>query len=257
MGIESSTEHYTVGRGQVFFNKKKADGTYEGMRTLGNVKSLTTSVAVEKLKHYSTKSKYRKLDKSAVVEILPSVKLVLDEINAENYALFFMATITEVDQQAATAKTKAIADVKKGYIYDIGDNFLSSTGFSLEVASAAKTLGTDYLIDYRTGKVTILVGGTIADGDDIDITYDLLAKKFKKLNAFSEGEIEGELFYASDNAAGTNQQITLWSVNLAPSGETVLIAEGADWMNIEMEGEVQDDSNNHPLEPFGKVVIDA
>jgi len=255
MGIESSTEHYTVGRGQVFFNKKKADGSYEGMRTLGNVKSLTTSVEVEKLFHFSTKSKYRKKDKTAIVEVNPKVKLVLDEINAENYAMFLMATITEVSQTAATGKTKAIANVKKGRVYDIGDVFLSSTAFDLKVAAATKDLGTDYLIDYRTGKVTILVGGTIADDDDIDVTYNTTTVKYKKLNAFSEGEIEGELFYASDNAAGYNQQMTLWSVNIAPTGDTILIAEGADWMNIELEGEVQDDSNGHPLEPYGSIVL--
>ena len=255
MSIESSTEHYTVGRGQVFFNKKKSDGTYEGMRTLGNIKSFTTSVEVEKLFHYSTKSKYRKKDKTAIVEVSPKIKAVLDEINAENFAMFFMATITEVNQAVVEDKTKAIADVKKGRVYDIGDCFINPVGFDLKVAAATKVLGTDYLCDFRTGKVTILTAGTIADDSDLDITYDLLAKKYKKLNAFNEGEIEGELFYASDNAAGTNQQITLWSVNIAPTGDTVLIAEGADWLNIELEGEVQDDSNNHPLEPFGRVVI--
>lgn len=254
MGLESSTENYTVGRGQGYFNRKTA-GVYEGMRNLGNIKSLTSSVSMEKLPHYSTKSKYRTKDKEAILEVNPKLKIVLDEISAENFAMLFLATVTEVTQIVTATADVTIEDVKLGYIYDIGKKFINPVGFAVKVAAATKVKDVDYTIDYRTGKIAIKTGGTIVAGDDIIVSCALLAQKYKELNAFKESSIEGEFFYASENAAGTNQQITFYSVSLTPTGDTILITDGTDWSTIELEGEILADFARDSESPYGKVIV--
>ena len=110
MSFETSAENYTIGKGQVFFNRKQDNGTFEGWRNLGNVVSLSTSVEIEKLDHYTTRSKYRNKDKSVIVEVNPKLSMTLDEINAENFAFLFLADVQEIDQAASlTDETKTIA----------------------------------------------------------------------------------------------------------------------------------------------------
>jgi hypothetical protein len=257
MGFESSPENYTVGRGQGYFNKKDNAGVYTGMRNLGNIKSLSTSVGIEKQPHFSTKAKYRSKDKEAIIEISPKIKITLDEINAENFAMLFLASVTEVDQLVAAVAPITVLDVKRGYVSDLGVRFINPTGFTVTNEGAVKTYvrGVDYAIDFRTGKLSILLAGSIVEGEDLTVNAALLAQKYKMLNAFSENAIEGEFFYASDNAAGSNQQITYWNVSLTPTGDTILVTEGSDWSTIELEGEVLSMPEKDAEFPFGRIVI--
>ena len=257
MGFESSPENYTVGRGQGYFNKKNNDGVYVGMRNLGNIKSLTTSVEIEKQPHYSTKAKFRTKDKEAIIEVSPKIKITLDEINAENFAMLFLAAITEVDQTVAASAPITVAAAKKGYVHDLGVRFIDPVGFTVTDDGATKTYvrGTDYTIDYRTGKLSVLMLGSIVEGEELTVNAALLAQNYKMLNAFSENAIEGEFFYASDNAAGSNQQITYWNVSLTPTGDTILITDGSDWSTIELEGEVLSMPEKDADFPFGRIVV--
>ena len=59
----------------------------------------------------------------------------------------------------------------------------------------------------------------------------------------------------SENAAGNNFQIEFWSVSFTPTGDTVLITDQAEWMQIELEGEIQADEVGHPDSPFGKTIV--
>ena len=59
----------------------------------------------------------------------------------------------------------------------------------------------------------------------------------------------------SENAAGNNFQIEFWSVSFTPTGDTVLITDQAEWMQIELEGEIQADELGHPESPFGKTIV--
>lgn len=258
MSFESSTENYTVGKGQAYFDRKAENGAFEGERNIGNVVSLSASVEIEKLDHYSTKRKYRLKDKSVVVEVNPKISLTLDEINAENFALLFLADIKEVNQAASTADetmTIEAARVKPGFVIDLGKRFIKADGFSVEAGGNACVAGTDYNLDARSGKLHIFSAGNIDGSEDLTITYQVEAKKFKELSNFQRSNIEGRFTYVSDNAAGNNFQIEFWSVSFTPTGDTVLITDQAEWMQIELEGEIQADELGHPESPFGKTIV--
>lgn len=256
MSFETSAENYTVGKGQVFFNRKQDNGTFEGWRNLGNVVSLSTSVEIEKLDHYTTRSKYRNKDKSVIVEVNPKLSMTLDEINAENFAFLFLADVQEVDQAASLTdetKTIASAQIKPGYAIDLGAKFIDATSFKITDNGTAKTFvaGVDYLLNPASGLVHIYQNGAIDGKEDITATYKLEARKYKTLANFQRSSIEGEFRYVSDNAAGSNMEIVFWSVSFSPTGDTALLTDGAEWMQIELEGEIQGDNAGHPASPFG------
>lgn len=263
MSFESSTDNYTVGKGQAYFDRKDEKNNYEGERNIGNVVSLNASVEIEKLDHYSTKRKYRLKDKSVVVEVNPKISLTLDEINAENFALLFLAEIKEVDQAASTSEeTMTIAQdkVKPGYVIDLGKRFIDPDGFAVSAGDPSSggvtyTSGVDYLLDAKSGKLQIYGNGSIDGSEDLEITYKLKKQKYKELSNFQRSNIEGRFTYVSDNAAGNNFIIEFWSVSFTPSGDTVLITDSAEWMQIQLEGEIQADEVGHPDSPFGRTIV--
>ena len=44
---------------------------------------------------------------------------------------------------------------------------------------------------------------------------------------------------------------SFWSVLFSLTGDTALLTDGAEWMQIELEGEIQGDNAGHPASPFG------
>jgi len=117
MAIAPNTGNYTLGKGILYFDKKGTDGKYAGERDVGNASAFNLSNAIDKLDHYSQRSGLRSKDLTVVVEITPSVSFVLDEINADNFALMFMADTVDVTQTANdallyTVDVSAMSDAK-------------------------------------------------------------------------------------------------------------------------------------------------
>ncbi len=253
-----SPENYTLGGGRLLFNKTGSDGNKVGLRDLGNCPAFTVSVEVEKLDHYSSASGTKKKDKSIVRQLTPKATITLDEINAENIALTFMAGMEKVVQVAASDKTKTVT-VKQGFLYELDEVFVDDTpaNFTVTSDSAATThvYGDDYLIEGKSGKIKIVPGGDIADDTEIVVTFNVLAQTFTKLNAFTEKTVEGEIQFISDVASGNDQQLKIWKVSVTPSGEMGFISE--DWNSLEFEVEILDDSANHPLYPFMEGIIES
>ena len=221
---------------------------------------MSTSVEMEKLDHYSTKRKYRLKDKSVVVEVNPKISVTLDEINAENFAMLFLAEIREVNQSASSTEETMTIDkskVKPGFVIDLGKRFIDSSSFSVNPGSgsAEYASGTDYHLDARSGKLHIYKNGSITGSEDLTVGYKLKAQKYKELSNFQRSSIEGRFTYVSDNAAGNNFIIEFWNVSFTPSADTVLITDQAEWMQIELGGEIQADEEGHPDSPFGKTIV--
>lgn len=96
------------------------------------------------------------------------------------------------NQAANLARAVAITDVEKGRTYDLGGTGL--TGHNLTFGGATKTEGVDFTIDYASGLLTILSGGTIVSGtDDVAGTIALPAQNFKRVTGATEVQTTGSL----------------------------------------------------------------
>lgn len=254
MATAPNSDNYTLGRGRLLFNRK-VNGAFTGLRDLGNATNFTLSMSTEKLDHYSNRAGIRVKDKSVLTSMAITGAFTLDEIMADNLAMTFLASITDVTQTAKVDQTAGIAKSKKGHYFQLDDKFIDED--SVVVTDATPKIykvGTDYTIHGPSGQLFITAGSTIADGTALKVTYDTLAKTYKKLNAFDENSVEGELHFISDVAVGTNMQARMWSVTLMPSGDTGFISD--EWNSLEFSLELSSDAANHPLFPYMELIVE-
>ena len=70
---------------------------------------------------------------------------------------------------------------------------------------------------------------------------------------FANTQVVGKLRFVSDNPAGLQQELVVWSVSLTPSGDTAMI--GDDWSTLGFVGEILKDEANHPLSPYANIIM--
>jgi len=117
-------------------------------------------------------------------------------------------------------------------------------------AAVALTEGVDYQVstslkDDIIGRVEILEGSTITDGDDLIFTYDYDDYTYTKLMAINQTSTEGMMRFVSDNPIGTQMELEIWRVSLTPSGDTAMIGE--EWSTLAFAGEILKDETKDPL----------
>ena len=121
------------------------------------------------------------------------------------------------------------------------------------------TAGVDYelsetLKDGKIGRIHILEGGAISDGDTLHVTYGYAAANYTEIRAFRNTQVEGVLRFVSDNPAGTQQELQAWRCSLTPNGDTAMI--GDDWATLQFSGELLKDEVGHPDSPYMTITMD-
>lgn len=234
--------NYTIGRGQVFLSEF-VPGTFspKGFRAVGNAPTFNLASQPQMLAHYSSTGGVRVKDASVMLQVDTTGTLTLDEVDFENLALFFLGESATVAQTSATTQTYTITDAVKGMLYQVGATptnpvgFRSLTAVGVAVGATPKTLNTDYTIDLVRGLITILPGGTIADGDDVVVTYSRSAISMRQTIS-GRTEFEGALLYVANNPEGDNIDYLLPYVKVAPNGDFPLISD--EWQQMPCTVEV-------------------
>lgn len=236
----------TIGRGKVFLSTfNTGTHTPSGFRYVGNSPTFSVSIQSDKLEHFSSDSGVRVKDKSVTLQTNRTGSLVLDDINAENLALFFFGTQATLAQTSATAQTEAFANVKLGHYYQLGitggnpTGVRSVTNVVVTVSATPKTLGTDYTVDAVRGRIQILETGTIAANATVSVTYDRSAVSRKQIISGTT-EIEGALQYIADNPDGEDNDFYLPYVRVSANGDFNL--KGDDWLQLPLNVEILEDT---------------
>ena len=259
MANTPSTDNYTLGKGVVYFDKKdQATGLYRGERDLGNAPEFSFNIALEKLEHFSSRGGLKSKDKEIISQITPGVTFTLDEINKENIAMLSLADIAEVVQVAGSA-----VDAPHKAHLDRRINLDHRDVTSVIITDAATGMetyvnGTDYVVDAtlkddKIGRVLILSTGSIAEDENLLISYDYADITYTEIQAFKQTVIEGRLRFVSDNPVGTQQELEIWRVSITPSGDTAMI--GDDWSTLGFVGEILKDATLHPNSPYMNISI--
>jgi hypothetical protein len=127
-----------------------------------------------------------------------------------------------------------------------------------ETGTTTYEKGTDYdistsLKDDHIGRIFFYTDGDITDGETLSIQYAYAASTYHTIDAFAVTELEGRLRFVSDNPAGTDLELEVWRVSLAPDGDTALISD--DWASLAFTAEVLKDETNHPNNPYMQITI--
>lgn len=165
-GTPDSTQ-YNLGRGRVYIAPLVSGLPYE-YRDVGNAPAFALNVDVEELLHQSSREGVKTTDARIVISQDVGFTLTLDELSAQNMALFFAAT-------TAIAVNPAVAGIAE---YLAIPALVETGGFWLDIRSAAgiparditeegditvvhDKLGTNDTLVYNTDYTVDLVNGRI------------------------------------------------------------------------------------------------
>jgi hypothetical protein len=90
-----------------------------------------------------------------------------------------------------------------------------------------------------------------------EITLENLALAFygevsgNVLTLLASSQVQGALKLVGTNSVGEKVQVDLWKISINATGDTPFI--GDSWGQIEFEGEVISDADNHASSPYGTI----
>lgn len=235
--------NYVVGRGKLYFTSF-ITGTKTlvgGARYLGNSPELSLSQSEEKLDHYSSDYGIKVKDASVSLQNDMSGSFSLDDISAENLALFFRGSVGAAVIAGGAGTTTADA-VLGSYVQlgltagnPIGARNVSAVVVTKLPATVVAMAG-NYEVDAVTGRVFILENAAnIVDGDDLSIAFTAAAGTEEVI--ISAGTtIEGRMEFIAANAAGENRDYIWPYVQVSPDGDFSL--KGDEWQTMSFTLEV-------------------
>jgi len=163
-----------------------------------------------------------------------------------------------IDDETLTGGAAGIADVDSA---TGGTQTVGTPGILVqdEADTVTYVAGTDYevdttLSDDKIGRIRIIETGSITASEVLHVTYQYDALTWTQISAFANTQVVGQLRFVSDNPAGQQQELEVWSVSLIPAGDTALI--GDDWSTLGFTGEILKDETNHPLSPYMNIIMD-
>lgn len=246
MAVVTTSKDLWLGAGKLFFNRLDKAGLPTGERPLGNAPEFTVTTTTEKKEKYSSMEAAKGLLESIVVKITNTAKTKLDYFSPANLALALMGEEGVFTQKAETGKNAKFTKVTQGMFYNLGYKAVKNVVVGTHVA------GPDYKVDAKTGRVEIIVGGGITDGSDIDVTFDTGDCAMVKISGGVARKIEGYLHFVGDPTMGPAYEGEFWRVSITPDGDLGFISE--DWGNIGLTIDIQNDSENHPDDPYYRLL---
>lgn len=244
-------QNYTLGRGKVYFSRFLPDTqTPVGFRYFGNTPEFSLTIESDTLDHFSSDEGIREKDDSVPLEVTRTGSFSTDHISPENISLFFFGSASILAASAVASAPETILNVQQGYTYQlglsptnpVGHRRINPAGFAVAVGASAKTVNVDYTMDFDTGMITIVEGGTIANNATLTVTYAVLASVRDRIISGSE-PVEGAMKYIAFNPKGKNYDYTMPWVKITPNGDYAL--KGDEWQTIPF--------NLEALKPAGNV----
>lgn len=156
MAASPSTTNYFQGTGKLLWTP-----TGGVQRDLGNIVECELTPSVDKLEHKKTRGGSKKTDFTQYNNQAVQIRIVLDEITAENLALMFMSDVEEITDGENQLKIMS-ESVITGALEFVGDN---NVGNTVHGVFPSVSFG-------PTGSFSPISGD---DFGQIEITGDLLA----------------------------------------------------------------------------------
>ena len=256
--------NYTLGRGEIHFSRFKP-GTQipEGYRYIGNTPEVNLTIEEEKLDHFSSDRGIREKDDAISLEVNRSGSLITDNIAPENIALFFFGEATVIATTGSTVTDELVEGVVPGLGYQLGQteqNPVGARGLDMTSGNApvvkdagvgATTFdeGDDYTVDADTGMLTIVEGGAITAGTDLEVTYKTLTSTQTQVISGSSS-VEGSMRYIAHNPKGEQFDYTFPWVTISPNGDFAL--KGDEWQQIPLNIEILKPTNKEAIYVNGR-----
>ncbi len=216
-----------LGAGRVYFELENSSGALAGgERYLAETPGFSVTVTPEVLEDWSSDGRVAEKLLDITTQVNRGGTLTLKDVIADNVALFVAGAKATVSQ----ASTPVVDEARTGYVdrwTQLGASLSNPTGVR-NVTGVAITgtggtptyvAGTDYELDAAMGRFRVIPGGGITDATPLLVDYTPAAETRDRVTTDQLGPKTGALRFISDNTAGTNRDLYIPRVQLAPDGE--------------------------------------
>jgi hypothetical protein len=264
------TSTYIVGRGKMYFADILADNTPDIYRFVGNCPEVTATVDSENYEHFRSTEGLRTKDLDILLQTSINWTTVLENMDADNLALFFSASEdTAYSNPAITGFTGAVlvpdgnmkSEATGGGWYQIvngsgavvaGIDKANATLKSTNATPVTLAEGTDYTIMEDTGMVYFKDSAAVqtiitnVEGVTIDLSADAGATVLSQWGAGAAGEtnvaIKFDLLNAQTNAVEVSY--FLHKAGVTPNGDAGFISDEVAQLPISIAVEANDAYSN-------------
>lgn len=255
-GIKYPLAHVPMlGKGSILFDRFDASGLLTGYMPFGNATKLELMHKDERANLFQSLNKSASLIATGLKKRTVSVSIVGTDFRSDMLAVAMMsAGKTTLTTAVATVTSEVLAPAgvsKAGKYYALLNRNVDNVTTPPVLTNNAVTLvaGTDYIVvDAVEGLIYFPTGTTADTSHNVTATYHTLVGSQDQVAGAVVPQIAGRLRFVPDPTDGQKIGVEAWHVNLYPSGQMGLIAD--DYGNWTLDGEILDDTANHPLSPY-------
>lgn len=246
-----------LGKGSILLDRfDPSTGLPTGFQHLGNCTKFELDLKDDLAELYQSINKNVTLIATAVKKRQPKISITGTDFSSRVMAIAQMAagktsvatTATTITAELLITAAQAVNAI--GRFFRLANKNVDNVGTPPVVMSNSVTLvaGTDYVIsDPVQGIVYIPVGSAVAS-HDVTVTYHTLVGSQDHVAGATIPFVQGHILFSPDPVDGQKIGCDIWRVNLNPNGQLGLIAD--DYGNWSLDGNILDDTANHPSAPF-------
>lgn len=234
-------------------------GLPTGLRHLGNCTKFELDLKDDIAELYSSLNKSVSLIATAVKKRQPKISITGADFSSDHIAIAQMSAgkttlATTATTFTAEALISAAQSVKSiGRFFRLLHNNVDGVGTRPVLTQNSVTLvdGTDWILsDSVTGLIYIPVGSAIdvTGAFPVTATYHTLVGSQDQVAGATVPFQQGHIVFVPDPVDGQKIGVDIWRANLSPNGQLGLIAD--DYGNWSLDGNILDDTANHPNAPF-------
>jgi hypothetical protein len=246
MGIDVTNKPLTLGRGQILLSKTSGVFTdTSSFRYVGNTPEFAINFEETTLDHYSSDFGIKEKDESVTLEVNRTGNFTTDRVSPSNLALFLLGSASALTQAALATQTETFAgagvflgaylQVGKSASNIVGVRGITVTSVTDVGAVTTYTEGTDYRVIGQSGMIEVLESGTIVEGDDLVVNYDIEAQTRNRIIS-GNTPFDGALQYIEANPVGENRVILMPRVRLRANGDFALKTD--EWQALPFSVEI-------------------
>lgn len=126
--LSTHVKNYVFGRGKLYIDEFNAAGNPTGERFLGNCPGFNLTVESEQFEHQSSTSGLSTTDLTVTLSVDFSAEITIDDIQAENLALFLGGSVSTIAQANTPVVDESITPIRSNREYQLGTTGNNPTG---------------------------------------------------------------------------------------------------------------------------------
>jgi hypothetical protein len=244
-----------LGKGSVLIDLFDAAGLPTGLRHMGNCPKFGLDTKDDKAQLFQSINKAPSLIAQGLKKREMKISLTGSDFSADHMAIVAMSSgkttvTTAVAAIVAELLISASVTAPFGrYFRTAKMNIDPAVPVVVKQGATTFVLGTDYVVaDPVAGLIYIPVSSTLVGATATTIGYSTIVGSQAHVSGGIVPFQLGKLSFIPDPTDGQAIGMDVWRVSLSPNGELGLISD--EYQNWTLEGDVLDDTANHPNAPY-------